>query len=352
MLSCGSFSRLPLVLAVMGFVVTSLVLPAAPESLEARPVSSPDGRYGANVEWEDAGFIGIIRMRIFQSNGDPYLRIELPEINPSPANLMWINEEWVGCESFLGDRGSGFFFVHVPTRRGYLIDIVAPENSNDWLVNVATNDNISSESIRTYTVGRNALFPILLRDLPTDGAEYFTEEFAERLREAVDAFSRHRAKAGYKTIELVSPVDVQTSTGAVAVADIDEVPKLVYFPVGTTSTQAMLSRTRRIDLPEEAVQVLTGLDPPTPVASWTNARGGYQVLATSADASSTAPQELTSGTLEGVWDEPYVADTPAIEEVVIEDAAPEPAKKSSRPVKSSRKGATSKRNSKKPSRSN
>src|SRR5688500_14950666 len=84
--------RVRLAVAAMLGIVGSWTSAAfsAPKVLEPAAISSPSRKYKANVEWEDIGFIGVIRMNIFHPNGDPHFSLELPEISPSPANLMWI----------------------------------------------------------------------------------------------------------------------------------------------------------------------------------------------------------------------------------------------------------------------
>jgi hypothetical protein len=287
--------------------------------LQQAALASPHKRYAANVEWDDTGFIGFLRMRIYLPNGDPYFSVDLPEINPSPANLMWIDEEWVACESFIGDRGSGFCYVHVPSRRGYLIEIIAPRPDVDWVVNYSTNDVVSSAAIRSLCKDRDSLFPILLRDLPTEGPDYFTSEFCNTLREAVDAYSAFRAKEKIKTLELLSDADIRTTVGAIAIASADNVPSVIYFPTGTTTPREMLERSRRERLPETAQRLLNGVDPPIPKAKWMDDRGSFIVEATDAD-NATSVSVLMRGKFEDAHDELYTGGAERVSAISITES--------------------------------
>ena len=294
---------------LVALVIPSVLFGAA-RVLETRPVPSPDKRFLANVEWDDVGFIGLLRMRVYLPNGDPYVTVELPEINPSPANLAWLNDEWVSCESFIGDRGSGFFYVHVPSKRAYLIEIVAPKPESDWILSFTTNDSVSSAAIRTISRGRDSLFPILLRDLPTDGADYFDAEFAENLRASVDQFSQYRKQAKFRKFELLSDADIHTSVGAVTVANFDGQADVVYFPAGTTTPLEMLAKVKRQPLSAASQLLINGINPPTPEPRWKDASGAFQIRGTYRDES-TAPLMLMTGEFLNVSDHPF---TPPVEE--------------------------------------
>lgn len=319
--------RLPALLAIA--VATSLAL-GTPKVLEPAALPSPDHRCKANVEWEDIGFIGLIRMRIYQPNGDPSFAVELPEINPSPANLMWIDNEWVGCESFLGDKGSGFFYLHVPTKRAYLLEIIAPRPDADWVLSFSTNDNVSTSAIRTISKDRNSLFPVLMRDLPTEGPDYFTADFCNELREAVDDYTDYRKRQKIRTMEALSTPDVRTSVGALAVFAVDDKPSAVYFPTGTTTTAQMLERTQIKPLPRPVQELLTGTGAPQPQAKWTDNSGNFVVQAADLDKP-TSITTLLRDKFEGVHDEPWIepepAETPAVSVTESKQKKPIPAAK-------------------------
>ena len=345
---CKQMNRVRVFVAV-GVLLSAMHLLATPKVLEPSALASPNHHYKANVEWEDIGFIGVIRMNLYHPNGDPYFSVELPEINPSPANLIWINDDWIACESFLGDRGSGFFYVHVPTQRGYLVDIIAPRPDADWVLNFSTNDRVSTAAIRTLSQDRDSVFPILMRDLPTEGPDYFTSDFCDDLREEVEAYTAWRKQQKISVLEVLSPADIRTSSGAVVVGTVDNIPNAIYFPAGTTGTAEMLERCQRKPLPEEAQRLLTGLDAPAVRVKWTDDKGGFRVEAVDADnASSTSV--LMNDKFDHVHDEPFVRSEQGTGTVEITNATVE---KVTKPIpaakgKPSRSKTTSK---KKPSRS-
>jgi hypothetical protein len=317
-----------------------------PKVLEPSALSSPSRRCKANVEWEDIGFIGVIRMNLYHPNGDPWFSVELPEINPSPANLMWIDDEWIGCESFLGDRGSGFFYVHVPTQRGYLVDIIAPRPDADWVLNFSTNDRISTSSIRTISRDRDSLFPILLRDLPTEGPDYFTTDFCNDVRDAVDAYTSWRKKEKIRDMEFLGEADLRTSVGVLTVATIDQVPSAVYFPAGTTTTADMLDRVRHMPLPAAAQHLLLGVDAPIPRPKWTDNKGAFVIEAVDTDTP-TSVTILMNGKFDNVHDEPYVR---TVGSAVVVDVTSSSAEKPKKPIPAAKDKPPRSKSSKRPSR--
>lgn len=279
---------------------------AAPQLLHKDPIYSPDRKFRANVEWDDVGFIGLIRMKVHNPSGNELFSVELPEINPSPANLAWIDEDWVACESFLGDKGSAFFYVHVPSRRGYLIEIIAPRPDADWVINYATNDSISTAAIHTVSRDRSSLFPVLLRSLPTDGPDYYTRDFCEQLQEAVDAYSAYRKRENIREIEFLSEADYQTSVGAVVLATVDARPHVVYFPIGTTTPQEMLSRVKRQPLARDVETAFGAVGAPRPAVRWRGEGAEFEVFGTDEEGQTTGPRE--SGSFRNVSDTAYVPD--------------------------------------------
>ncbi len=324
---------------------------AAPQLLQKDPVRSPDRKFAANVEWDDVGFIGLLRMIITRPDGGPLFSVELPEINPSPANLAWINNDWVACESFLGDKGSAFFYVHIPTRRGYLVEIIAPRPDADWVVNFATNDAVSTAAIHTISRQRSSLFPILLRGLPTEGADYYLTDFCESLRDTVDAYSNFRKRENFRELEFLSAAYYRTSVGAVVLATLDERPHVVYFPIATTAPKEMLSRVKRHPLPTEVEDAFAQIGAPAPRVRWVSDSGEYEIYGTNDDGQSTGP--VTRGRFENVQDNDFVPDaeeqigSPAAAVKISDpDRKPIPAAKGKAPAK---KSNTSR--SKKPSRS-
>ncbi|MGI8908726.1 MAG: hypothetical protein ACR2IE_19820 [Candidatus Sumerlaeaceae bacterium] len=326
---------------------------ATPKVLEPAAIASPGRQHKANVEWEDIGFIGVIRMNLFHPNGDPHFSVELPEINPSPANLIWIDEEWIACESFIGDNGSGFFYVHVPTRRGYLIDIIAPRPDADWVFNFSTTDSVSTAAIRTVSKDRDSLFPILLRDLPTEGPDYFTTEFCNELREAVDGYTAYRKKEILRTVEFLSGVDIRTSAGAITVASFDNVPSVAYFPLGTTTTAEMLQRFQRQPLPDEAQKLLNGVGAPVPRVRWVDDRGSFRVDAVSAD-DPTSVIELMAARFDDVHDKPYQASEEPQTELEVTTEPESKKREAKKPIPAAKgkpsRSKSSSKSAKKPSR--
>lgn len=270
--------------------------------LEAKPLSSPDGTYSANVEWDNQGFMGFLRMRIYSGDGDLLLTVELPEINPNPANLLWLDEEWVACESFLGTRGSGFFYVHVPTKRGYLVDIVAPGEKSDWLLNFTSNDRISTASIETISRDQSSLFPILMRELPMDGADYFTVEFAMALRAAVDSYLIFRRENKFREMEFVGKPTIREGVGALTLANVDNHPHMIYFPANTTTTQQMLQRTRLVKLDSERMSTEPAM------IRWKSDAGDWEIFRGSTDGMTSATV-LFNGKVENAIDPPFYGPT-------------------------------------------
>lgn len=292
---------LPLVLT---WWFCSAAATGAPQILESTPVVSPNAKKSANVQWDDAGFIGRIRMMVYDSSDRLKSAVELPQMKPAPANLNWINDTWVACESFVAEQGAAFFYMDVEREKGYVIEILAPEEKGDWLISFTTNDAISSDSIHTLSKGHSAIFPILMRDLPDQGLPYLTPDFAVLLSDAVDAYTQWRAKQGFKEIKFLSPLAEEASLGRLIVADLDGKAELLYFPQGTTTTREMLAVTQRKPLPDSAQKIIYGIDPPNLKVEWLGASGEFHII-TSRDEGNTSTTELVNGRFEGAKDSVY-----------------------------------------------
>lgn len=284
------------------FTLTGPELQAKPLVLEKTPVASPKRQYYANVEWEDVGFIGILRMKIWDQSGHPLRMVELPEINPEPANLLWIDQEWIACESFIGNNGSGFFYVHAPTGRGYLLEIVQPRPNADWLFTVSTNDSVSSEAIPNVSRAHSSLFPVVLRDAPDREVDYFTPAFARSLSEAADAFNEFRRQRRFTEFDLLSDADINPQYGGIVIASVDDFPLVVYFPVDPQmSARQVLQHVRSQPLSEQARKVLEAPDAPEPHVRWLK-DGEFVVEASSSDTSTTSPETTASVLMSGRFD--------------------------------------------------
>ncbi len=283
---------------------------SAPRQLLSDGVRSPDGTYSANVEWDDAGFIGLLKMRILGRDGVTRRLVQVPEINPSPANLMWLDNEWVACDSFIGDNGSGFFYVHAPTGRGYLIEIVAPKIEGDWVFAVASTDSPSTGSIGNISRGRSSLFPIQLREVPLSEKEYFTADFCRRVVDAVDAYNAFRRSQKFRQMDILSAADIRPELGAIFLAQVDGRAEAVYFPAGAATPSEMFARVRRVPLPEP-IQVLADKPGGADLRVRWEIGGGFLVESVPApDSGETGPpRALARGKLEGISDKPVPQET-------------------------------------------
>ncbi len=300
-------------LAAFVAAVTSLC--AAPQQLLKVPLESPDSSYSANVEWDTAGFIGRIRMLV-DSPGKTSV-VELPQIKPSPANLTWITNEWVACESFVAENGAAFFYMDVLREKAYLIEIFAPDDEkSDWLISFTTNDSVSSDTIQTLSIGHSTLFPILLRNLPDEGLSYLSPDFPFLLSDAVDTFVEWRKREQFVEMKFLTDMSISPKTGCLVIASVDDVAEIVYFPQGTTTTREMLALTRRQALPGSVQKIIKGIDPPTLDIKWTDDQGQFQVLASWEDDTTTVT-ELVTGRFEGVSDSPYTG--PGLKELISDN---------------------------------
>lgn len=299
---------------------------AAPQILEQKPIDSPDKSYSANIEWDDAGFLGRIKMMIYTGGSTPRKSVELPQMKPAPANLTWISENFVGCESFIATEGGSFFYMDVERTRGYIIEMFAPVKDGDWIVSYTTNDDVSSDSISTISAGHSSLFPILLRELPTEGEYYFTPDFVFLLADAVDAFTQWRKEEGFHQLKFLSKPSADPGRGALVLAAFDDEAEIVYYPQGTTTTREMLALTQRHPLPENLQTRLQGIDPPTLKVEWLPDGTDFHIVATDAGTTDTHVQEVLRGRIEGAKDAPFTG--PGIASL-LKSTQPEPGKDSS-----------------------
>ena len=235
----------------------------------------------------------------------------LPEINPAPTDLLWLDDEWFGCQSAIGERGSGFFYMHAPTAQAYLLEVVAPEGGGGWLATLTWDDGRSSAAMPLAGRGREALFPALLRELPEIESEYFRPEFAVRVARAARAVSAWRAATGWRELEVLGAVEVSPEQGALAPVRMDGRPFVAWFPLGTTGTAEMLARTRLTPFDEAAARALAAAEPaPELAARWTDGAGGFAVLALPGAGMGAGPgpggttATLMTGRVEGAVDTP------------------------------------------------
>ncbi|MBX7246131.1 MAG: hypothetical protein K1X53_11585 [Candidatus Sumerlaeaceae bacterium] len=295
---------------------------AAPNRLNKEPILSPDKTYYANVEWENVGFIGILRMRVWDQHGKLLHTIELPQINPQPANLSWIDGEWVACESYIGENGSGFFYVNARSGRAYLMEIVAKAPGADWIFHFSTNDPVSSSTISCVSRGRNSIFPILLRSVPQKESEFYAKEFINQLTTAVDAYGNFRRSSRVREITFLGEADIRPDVGAIVAARVDGVPELLYFPAGADSPADMLARLKRVALPTDARIRLDQPDPPELSARW-GTGAEFTVAGVVPGAKPDSAKLYMKGRIEGANDKPFDPAAPTLDmSQRTEDGAP------------------------------
>jgi hypothetical protein len=276
--------------------------------LRETPVASPNKTHAVNVEWEDVGFLGVIRMVVTGRDAKSSFSVEVPEVNPQPASLQWLDDDWAACASFLGPKAAAFFYVHVPTRKGYLIEIFESASGQDWQFAFATNDTISSASIATFSMGRDSVFPIVLRDLPDTEDEYFSVDFAVRLHAAIEPFLAFRRKKGFRELDLLCEPAVNPHWGAVAAVTLDGKPEIIWFPAGESTTEQLLERLKQQRIPEQQAVLLTPEvgAAPTIRARWTQTRGEYRIEV-DPPATSRRKRLVLEGRFDGVEDRPYLS---------------------------------------------
>ena len=252
-------------------------------------------------------------MQVFSGAGKLLRTVEVPEINPSPANLLWLDDEWVACDSFIGHNGSGFFYVHAPTGKGYLLEIVAPSPDTDWIFSTASNDPVSSATVSNISRGRMSLFPIQLRNVPDKEAAFFSAEFVRDVTVAIETYNAYRKQRGIRHIEILSDADIKTQYGAIFVAMVDGRAEVVYFPAGTETPVEMFNRVKRYPLPQNIQLMLKQSPPPDLRARWL--KDGEFVVESFTVPAGTAPlaasTPVAKGRLENVSDKPYAPETTA-----------------------------------------
>lgn len=276
---------------------------AAPHTLFSRPVSSPDRTRMANVQWDDTGFMGRISIQILDAQERLIHNVELPEINPAPSDLLWLDDEWVMVESALGPQASGLFYAHAPSGRGFLLEIVTRSDA-EWDFLVSTNDLVCSASIYNASIGRSCLFPILLHDIPDDASAYFRPPFPAALARASLAFCDYRRESGFLELEIVSDTCVRSDLGALLLARFDQEPELVYYPTGTTIPAEMFSRVQRIPVNDEVRDALECPEDIKVVVRWGEARVGDFVIEGVSSSSPPTTTTLMRGHLDGISNAP------------------------------------------------
>ena len=279
---------------------------AAPRTLLPEPKPSPNGALAANVQWDEAGFVGLLSMRIFNNTGKLLRSVDVPEINPSPANLLWLDDEWVACDSFIGHNGSGFYYVHAPTGKGYLLEIVAPDPRTDWIFTAASSDSVSSASIANISRGRTSLFPILLRTVPDNEAGFFMADFVREVAVSIETYNAYRKQRGITRIEILSDADIETSHGAIFVAQVDGRAEVIYFPAGAESAVDMFNRVKRYPLPANIQSLLKESPPPDLRVKW-RGEGKFivQSFAATQDGLTSSPKTVAQGRLENISDKSF-----------------------------------------------
>ena len=302
------------------FCGLAILTTAVPQRLTSEPVASPDKTRRASVEWEDVGYLGLLRMIIYNRAGEVQRNVELPQSSPEPNSLVWISNEWVGSESFIGERGGGFFFVHAPSGRGYLLEVFEPRPDADWIFTMRSTDRTSSAPVNTVSRGQTSLFPILLRDLPRTQSDYLSANFVDRFTHAVDVYNDFRRANKIHDIELRSAADIRPETGGIVLADVDRVPEIIYFPAGAATPEEMLTRVRRQALPEPLAKLLSDSKAPQVRIKWLG--GGEFVVESTGQIQSGTTSTLHRGKFENVADAPYVAPTPATRVTIESDKTP------------------------------
>lgn len=287
----------------------------ASQLLEETAKPSPEKSLSANVEWDDVGFLGRIGMTIYDPEGNPKFKTMLPQIKPSPANLTWINEDWVVCESILGEKGSAFYYTHIPSKKAYLIEIFAPEKSQSWMINFSSTHHETTRTLPVLTNGRNALFPILLRELPEDGIDYFTPEFALLLEDAVNSFNDWAKKNKLIKFDFLPVQDYHQDIGSIMLTLWDDKPAVTYFPGGTTTTREMLAESQIHFLPKEISGAIKTWELNNVSLKWKGTTGEFVLAADEKFSSnSVAAKPFYQGSFDGVSDTTYLG--PSVEQLI------------------------------------
>ncbi|MCX7625233.1 MAG: hypothetical protein N2Z21_03360 [Candidatus Sumerlaeaceae bacterium] len=220
----------------------------AAEQLMPQPEPSPNGEYAANVEWESLGQVGALRMVVYAKDKRLRGTVEVPQVRPDPADLTWLNERWVMCESFLGERASGFFYVDAKELRGYLLEIFAVRSSGAWDFDVTYADRETSMSVSAISSGRSCLFPIVLGPLPETEDAYFTLEFCERFAAAVHACLDWKRKQNIESLDFIGEPALRPGIGGLSACFVGKEPAVIWFPLSSLSCTEVLNSCRIIRL--------------------------------------------------------------------------------------------------------
>ncbi|MGC8739885.1 MAG: hypothetical protein ACP5QZ_12690 [Candidatus Sumerlaeaceae bacterium] len=293
------------VVAIAAWFVTWATSTFAVEQLLPKPERSPDGKLGANVEWETLGQVGVLRIKIFDANDRVVGSIEVPQVRPDPADLTWLDQRWVMCESFLGERASGFYYVDALSMRGYLLEIYALQGKPNWDFDVTYADRETSFSVSNVSIGRTCLFPVVLGALPVQEDQYFRLEFCQRFVAAVDAYRLWLREEKWRTFDVFGEAAIRSGTGGLALCSHDGQLALVYFSLRAEEPLKILKAARLLPLPAELAAKLAS-DKTNVVVAWEE-NGRFTVRRrTAGDLLTTGSREsvLYSGTVEGATDVP------------------------------------------------
>jgi hypothetical protein len=237
---------------LMVLILAASPVSALPSRLTEEPVSSPDKAHRASVEWEDVGYMGLLRMRVFDRTGNPKSIVEVPQLKPEPISLIWLNNDWVGSETFVGERGGGFFYVNAPEGRGFLLEILEPRPNADWLFTLTSSEAQSSRPITMLSRGTSSLFPIVMREAPRSQSEYLSVPFVEQLANSLNAYREFRRVNKVQSIDALTGADIRPGRGAIFLARVDDHSEVIYFPLSPATTSEVLARVQRHTVTPEA----------------------------------------------------------------------------------------------------
>jgi hypothetical protein len=271
---------------------------AVPQQLFDSFLSSPSGRFRANLEWETAGQVGVLRARIVRADKTPHAIIEVPEIRPNPGELRWLDDRWLVAESFLGQHAAGFFYVDAERKRGLLLEIYAVKKGTVWQFDVAYSDCETTFTCSNISLGRTSFFPILIRDAPPRENDYFSSAMCAQLFNGIEAFLAWKQKQRITSFELIGTPAVQPGAGGLTPCMVNGSLELVYFPLSAKSSQELFLRTRRIPLPSDfQLYSVPQIDDIT--VSWKEDRRFVVSARVSREDSRTSGSQTVSLTTEG-----------------------------------------------------
>jgi hypothetical protein len=291
---------------VLAFVLQHIGWSA--EQLLSEPEPSPDGERAANVEWESLSQVGCLRIKIYSKARQILGSVEVPQIRPDPGELEWIDNRWVVCESFLGERASAFFYVDALELRGYLLEIFALREGSDWDFDVRYVDSGTTLTVSNISRGQACLFPIVLGVVPSSEEAYFSPEFCQKFVKAVDEYRQWLRKRSISNFTLVGRADVRPGLGGIAAALSNGHPTLLWFPLGSRVPADVLATARLVPLSDtltnEFLVHSRGIE-----ARWLGQENAstwrYVINRRAADDDATspsAPRTLWQGQLSGVQD--------------------------------------------------